>query len=52
MTSVVFKRHFLLGCNDFLIAQWHAVQRTLGSAALVLHSIHVAALVQLRVTCG
>ena len=46
MTSVVFKRHFLLGCNDFSIARWHTAQRILGSAALVLHSILVAALVR------
>ena len=39
----VYKRHFVLDCNDCSIAQCLGVQHVEGSAALVIRSIPVAA---------
>ena len=44
MMSWVLKLHFVLDCHHFSIAQWIRAQRIMGSAALVLGSILVAAL--------
>ena len=35
----VYKRHFVLDCDDCSMAQWIRAKRTGGSAALVLDSI-------------